>query len=36
VQQAGAFGVAVISAILGAEDVPAATRLLVERLAEKR
>jgi thiamine-phosphate pyrophosphorylase len=36
VQRAGAFGIAVISAILGADDVSAATRLLVDRLAEKR
>ena len=34
-RRAGAYGVAVISAILGAEDVLAATRLLSDRLAEK-
>jgi thiamine-phosphate pyrophosphorylase len=35
-QRAGACGVAVISAILGADDVPAATRLLADHLAQKR
>jgi thiamine-phosphate pyrophosphorylase len=32
IRRAGAFGIAVISAILGAGDVPAATRLLVDGL----
>lgn len=35
IQRAGAFGIAVISAILGAGDVPAATRLLVDGLTKK-
>jgi len=34
VRRAGAFGIAVISAILGAEDVLAATRVLLDRLME--
>ena len=35
IHRAGVFGIAVISAILGAGDVPAATRLLVDRLMKK-
>jgi len=35
IQRAGAFGIAVISAILGAGDVPAATRLLADGLMKK-
>jgi thiamine-phosphate pyrophosphorylase len=35
VQRTGAFGIAVISAIFGARDVPEATRLLVDPLMKK-